>query len=130
MKESSEQTIIGKCPVCRTGDIIRTAYGYRCNSEGQHEGKKCGFSFHNSQHGVIIDDDMASELISEGKTKEVQMVNRIGQPFNASFVIKDGKVGIEMKTHYLQAKCPTCGGRILKTSRGYACENNILNGHT
>ena len=32
---------------------------------------------------------------------------------------------VEIKSHYLQGRCPVCGGRIVKTGKGYACENSI-----
>jgi len=127
MKKEKELTIIGKCPVCGEGDIIRTEFGYKCNAKKKNNGNKCSFAIPKVQHGIELDDEVVSELITEGRTRELQMVNRQNQPFNASLVIKDGKVAIEPKSHYLTGRCPVCGGRVLKTSRGYACENSLLN---
>ena len=126
MKKEKELSI-GKCPVCREGDIIPTEFGYQCNAKKQQDGNKCKFTIHKVQHGVVLDDDLVRELITQGRTRELQMVNKIDQPFNAYFVIKDGKVCIDLKAHYMKGKCPVCGGRVLKTSRGYACENNLQN---
>ena len=53
------------------------------------------------------------------------MWNVNGQPFQARFVIENGKVDVEIKSHYLQGRCPVCGGRVVKTGKGYACENSI-----
>ena len=53
------------------------------------------------------------------------MWNVNGQPFQARFIIVNGKVDVEIKSHYLQGRCPVCGGRVLKTGKGYACENSI-----
>ena len=53
------------------------------------------------------------------------MWNVNGQPFQARFIIVNGKVDVEIKSHYLQGRCPVCGGRIVKTGKGYACENSI-----
>ena len=126
MKKEKELSI-GKCPVCGEGEIIPTEFGYQCDAKKQQNGSKCKFTIHKVQHGVVLDDELVRELITEGRTRELQMVNKIDQPFNASFVIKDGKVCIDLKAHYMRGKCPVCGGRVLKTSRGYACENNLLN---
>ena len=126
MKQKIETTIIGKCPVCGVGDIIPTDYGYQCNAKKLSKDSKCSFIIHKVQHGVELDEELVRELITEERTRELQMVNKIGQPFNAFFVIKDGKVCVELKAHYMKGRCPVCGGRVLKTSRGYACENSLL----
>ena len=125
--EKEKDIPFGKCPVCGEGDIIRTEFGYQCNARKESNECKCKFTIHKVQHGVELDDKLVKELITKGHTRELQMINKIGQPFNASFVIKDGKVCIELTSHYMRGKCPVCGGRVLKTSRGYACENNLLN---
>ena len=126
--EKEKDIPFGKCPVCGEGDIIRTEFGYQCNARKESNECKCKFTIHKVQHGVELDDKLVKELITKGHTRELQMINKIGQPFNASFVIKDGKVCIELTSHYMRGKCPVCGGRVLKTSRGYACENNLLSG--
>lgn len=125
MKKEKELPI-GRCPLCGEGDVIQTEFGYQCDAKKQKNGSKCKFTIHKVQHGVEMDDELVRELITRGRTRELQMVNKIDQPFNAFFVIKDGKVCIELKAHYMGGKCPVCGGRVLKTSRGYACENNLL----
>jgi len=126
MKQEKELTVIGKCPVCGDGDIIKTDYGYQCNAKSKSNECKCRFYIYPVQHGIEMDEQLVTELITEGRTRELQMVNKVGQPFIACFVIKDGKVVIDLKNHYLRGRCPVCGGRVLKTSRGYACENSLL----
>ncbi len=118
--------VIGKCPVCGEGDIIKTETGYRCNSKKKMpDGKKCKFSIHKVQHGVELDDSLVRALITEGRTQELRMTNYLGQPFNACFVIRDNKVDLDIQSHSLNGKCPVCGGNVLKTSKGFACENSI-----
>ena len=121
--EKEKDIPFGKCPVCGEGDIIRTEFGYQCNARKESNECKCKFTIHKVQHGVELDDKLVKELITKGHTRELQMINKIGQPFNASFVIKDGKVCIELTSHYMRGKCPVCGGKILVSPVAYNCSN-------
>ena len=117
--------IMGRCPVCGEGDIVRTEYGYCCDARKHGGSKKCGFIIHNRHHGIEFDDELTKKLITDSSTEEMTMWNVNGQPFQARFIIAHGKVDVEIKSHYLQGRCPICGGRVLKTSKGYSCENSI-----
>ena len=55
----------------------------------------------------------------DGTTKEGRRC------FQARFAIEHGKVEVELESHYLKGRCPICGGRVKKTSRGFACENHV-----
>ena len=123
--EKNTERIVGRCPVCGEGDIVRTEYGYCCDARKQGSGKKCGFIIHNRHHGIEFDDDLARKLITDGSTEEMTMWNVNGHPFQARFIIENGKVDVEIKSHYLDGRCPVCGGRIVKTGKGYSCENSI-----
>ena len=125
MKNSTEYRILGKCPVCGEGDIIRVEHGYCCDAKRHGNGRRCGFIIHNRHHGIEFDDCLVRKLITDGYTDEMTMWNVNGQPFQARFIIVNGKVDVEIKSHYLQGRCPVCGGRIVKTGKGYACENSI-----
>ena len=125
MGNSTESRVVGRCPVCGEGNIIRTEHGYCCDARKPAGGKKCGFIIHNRHHGIDFDDELARKLITDGSTEEMTMWNVNGQPFQARFIIVNGKVDVEIKSHYLQGRCPVCGGRIVKTGKGYACENSI-----
>ena len=125
MENSTESRVVGRCPVCGEGNIIRTEHGYCCDARKPAGGKKCGFIIHNRHHGIDFDDELARKLITDGSTEEMTMWNVNGQPFQARFIIVNGKVDVEIKSHYLQGRCPVCGGRIVKTGKGYACENSI-----
>ena len=130
MKQEKESNIIGRCPVCGEGEIVSTSLGYQCNGKNHSKESKCNFTIYKVQHGVVLDEELVRELITEGRTRELQMVNKIGQPFNAFFIIKDGKICIDLKAHYMRGRCPICDGRMLKTSKGYACENSLLHEQT
>lgn len=125
MEPSTESKVMGRCPVCGEGNIIRTEHGYCCDARKQAGSKKCGFIIHNKHHGIEFDVSLVRKLITDGSTDEMTMWNVNGQPFQARFIIVNGKVDVEIKSHYLQGRCPVCGGRVLKTGKGYACENSI-----
>ena len=129
MKKEKVLSVIGKCPVCGKGNIVKTSFGYCCDEK--KDGKGCsGFTIRKSVHGVTMTDDLVRNLLENGRTDEMEMTNLYGQPFRARFVIADGKLDVEMKSHFLEGKCPVCGVRVLKTNKGYACENHISNNPT
>lgn len=116
---------MGKCPVCGVGDIVETPGGFHCDNQRRPGGGKCGFGIFRRMHGVEMDAHLVARLVTEGMTEEMRMCNRDGQPFIARFVIANGRVDVMMRHHVLRGRCPVCGGRVLKTSKGYACEYSI-----
>ena len=98
MENSTESRVVGRCPVCGEGNIIRTEHGYCCDARKPAGGKKCGFIIHNRHHGIDFDDELARKLITDGSTEEMTMWNVNGQPFQARFIIVNGK-----------AQDPLCG---------------------
>ena len=119
----TEKNIIGKCPVCG-GNVIETALGFCCDGTTK-EGRRCQFVIHRQLHGVDMNEEICGQLLREGRTGMMEMKNKCGQPFQAMFVIEDGKVELEMVSHFMKGRCPICGGRVKKTSKGYACEHHV-----
>ena len=119
----TNKNVIGKCPVCG-GNVMETALGYCCDGTTK-EGRRCQFVIHRQIHGVEITREICSQLLTSGRTDVMEMKNKCGQPFQARFVIKDGRIELEMGSHYMKGRCPICGGRVKKTSKGYACEHHV-----
>lgn len=119
----TEKKVIGKCPVCG-GDVMESPLGFCCNGTTK-EGRRCQFVIHHKMHGVEMTEEICSKLLSEGRTDIMEMKNKCGQPFQARFAIEHGKVVLELESHFLTGRCPICGGRVKKTSKGYACENHV-----
>ena len=115
--------VIGKCPICG-GDVIESPLGFCCNGT-TIEGRRCQFVIHRKMHGVEMTEEICSKLLSEGRTGIMEMKNKKGQPFQAMFIIQNGRVALELVSHYMEGRCPICGGRVKKTSKGYACENHV-----
>ena len=118
---------LGVCPKCGKGHIIEHPFGWSCNnSEKQADGtwKGCDFViFKNNNYVGEMTEDMVLHLLTKGETSEMEMHNKAGRPFHAKLILKDGKVALGFNEHFLEGRCPVCGGRIKKTSKGYACEH-------
>lgn len=114
---------IGKCPVCGKGDIIpRGTYGYTCDYAPQ-DGRNCDFHIHKEYGTCFVDDDMAREIITKGTTKLLQLRNsENGKTYAAYLRIVGGKVKKVYPPEYINGKCPKCGGKIIRTANGWACE--------
>ena len=125
MTQDNKQHVIGKCPICGNGFIIEASGAFYCDGGRMPDGRKCGFRIFRKIHGIELDASLVSQLITEGKTHEMPMVNHSGQTFVARFVIVGGRVDVHVRSHVLQGRCPVCGGRVLRTSKGYACEYSI-----
>ena len=121
--EMTEKNVIGKCPVCG-GDVMESPLGFCCNGTTK-EGRRCQFVIHRKMHGVEMTEEICRQLLSEGRTGIMEMKNKKNQPFLAMFIIEDGKVHLDFVSHYMEGSCPICGGRVKKTSKGYACENHV-----
>lgn len=114
---TTEQTM--KCPVCRTGNVEKTANRWQC-SNGE-----CTFMLPNSLFDVELTEELVSQLLSEGHTGLLDMKNRDGSSFKASFVLRHGRIAVQSNIHYLNGVCPICGGKMRVTLKGYRCENSI-----
>ena len=121
-----------KCPLCG-GELSTTPFGYGC-SNYYNEQIKCGFSVGRIAGKDISEEDF-TKLITEGKTGIIEgFMSKSKKPFKAALVLtkdENGRPSVnfdfsEVPTEYLEGvRCPACGGRIVKTGYGIACENKI-----
>lgn len=107
---------LGVCPKCGKGHIIEHPFGWSCNnSQKQADGtwKGCDFViFKNNNYVGEMTEDMVLHLLTKGETSEMEMHNKAGRPFHAKLILKDGKVALGFNEHFLEGRCPVCGGRI------------------
>lgn len=125
MTQDNNKHIIGRCPVCGNGSITEASGAFFCDGGKLPGGGRCGFRIFRKIHGIELDASLVTQLITEGKTHEMPMVNHNGQTFMARFVIVGGRVDVHVRSHALRGRCPVCGGRVLRTSKGYACEYSL-----
>lgn len=117
------------CPACG-GEIQTTPFGYGCANYKNGEG--CKFSI-GTIAGRVLSEEEVKELLTEGKTKTLRdFKSKKGKRFDACLVLEkseEGQANIRFDFEQVEARklegivCPQCGGAILKTGFGYACEN-------
>ncbi len=124
------------CPQCG-GQIEETYRHYTC--------ARCGFAVPKQASGRILVPEEVEKLISEKRVGPLTgFISRRGFPFEAELVLAKGEddrwhvqfdfgeddrpedmSDEELNNLELVGTCPMCGGRVLNTGSGYACERNI-----
>ncbi len=120
------------CPACG-GELTTTSFGYGCSNYGNEE-IKCRFSL-GQIAGVDIDEEQFKKLVLEGKTDLIEgFKSKSGKPFKSVLKLEKDENGefnvsfdfSETPTEYIEGlSCPVCGGRIVKTGYGFACEHRF-----
>ena len=120
-----------KCPSCG-GDIVATAYGFRCIHFDREKEDGCDFSV-----GKIAEKSLNvsqfTELITNGRTETIRgFKSKTGKKFDACLCMEkdeNGKTVIKFDFEHVEAKkvkdviCPLCGGEIVQTPFGFGCAN-------
>ena len=120
------------CPLCG-GEIVQTTFGYGCANYSKSDESSCRFSI-GKMAGKDISEAQLKELLTNGRTATIRgFVSKAGKKFDARIALnKDetGKItGLKFDFDDLElpkvkdAKCPLCGGDVIKTSFGYGCAN-------
>lgn len=87
---------IGQCPLCE-GEITESRVAFGCN---QWKENGCKFSIWKTIASREIDQDIAKQLLADGKTDVLDgFVSKAGKKFSAQLVLKDGKVSFEFPNH-------------------------------
>lgn len=122
-----------KCPFCG-GEIETTPFGYGC--ENYHTEQGCKFSI-GKIAGKRLSESTVVKLVTEGKTDVLTgFTSKTGVPFKAALRLKDenGVKSIAFDFSEVQPDvveqltCPGCGGHIVRTGYGFACENRNRDG--
>jgi hypothetical protein len=116
---------IGKCPICSKGELVEGALGYMCNYCKNLE-DKCSFNIYHTYFGKKITEEIAKELIENGKTEVFHdLQKKDGTLFSAALVIDPEKSKIipEFANQVLGVKCPNCNSNVEELLSGYACVN-------
>ena len=122
------------CPACG-GEIEIVPYGYSCKNHTR-EGDGCYFSI-GKLAGKSLSVDDITELVTNHRTGTLRgFKSKTGKKFDACLMLskdEDGKVSLKFDFENVEAKkvkdalCPKCGGEILVTPFGYACEKRDRN---
>ena len=118
------------CPACG-GRIIRTVNGYSCENRGKEEGG-CYF-YLGEVAGKKLTEEQVRTILSGEETEVIRgFKSKNNKPFNAKLVMKTSENGKKeitfdfegVEPDYLaDVVCPDCGGRIIKKTVGFGCEN-------
>lgn len=122
------------CPSCG-GELETTPFGYGCGNY-KKDGTGCKFSM-----GAVAGRDLTEEefkaLIEKGRTEVLNgFLSKSKKKFSAALVLEkdeEGKFSLKFDFENVEpeiiadVKCPVCGGAIVKTPFGYACENRNRN---
>ena len=119
------------CPVCG-GQILKTAFGYRCEHYDRENPFGCGISI-GQIAGKKLSHETVVQLLTERKTDTIRgFKSKTGKKFDACLVIKKDehdKETIQFDFENVEDEilkdvvCPVCGGGIKKTSFGFGCVN-------
>ena len=130
--ENEPQIVEGlHCPSCG-GEIVSTAYGFRCIHYDREKEGACDFTV-----GKIADKNLnaaqLSELLNNGRTATIRgFKSKNGKKFDACLCLEkdeNGKTVIKFDFEHVEAKkvkdvvCPLCGGEIIQTPFGFGCAN-------
>ena len=118
----------GTCPLCGHGHILKTNSDYVC-SEKIHSVnglKHCRLSIPFRYHGVNINDALVHQLVEKHTTDELEISDGKGHKFFGRLSIVPGKgLELEYNKDYLDAVCPDCGGRLVKTKSRCVWESSL-----
>lgn len=117
------------CPMCG-GELETTPFGYGC-SNYKKDGTGCKFSI-GTVAGRDLNEEEFKSLIEKGRTEVLSgFVSKSRKKFSGALVLqKDEEGRITVNFDFSENKpeviedlfCPACGGAIVKTPFGYACE--------
>lgn len=75
--------------------------------------------------GVVITEQIIGELKETGRSHILKFKDGKGKQYLAHLEIKKSKIEVVPEAKHLKHRCPHCGGRVLITGKGYACENSL-----
>jgi DNA topoisomerase-3 len=138
---------LGRCPLCKEGDIGETAKAYGCSRYRQG----CSFTIWKRVAGLKLTKKQVEQLLREGRTGRIEgFTSKAGKPFAAALRLGEGfkvefdfageprqvglsgsaaapgRAGGAAQTEQAPAPqalaCPKCGqGRIIEGRRGFGC---------
>jgi len=88
-RASYQEEPLGKCPLCGK-PVFETKTAYGCSGYKDFPG--CPFVIWKTIAGAAVSPQEASLLLTGKKTKVKKCKNKEGKPFEAEFILKDGKV--------------------------------------
>lgn len=133
--DNVEQKVVKdvKCPLCG-GNIVATSFGYGCANYIPKDESSCRFSI-GKMADKSFSETQVRQLLTDGITETMRgFKSKNGKRFDARVALnkdESGKVtGLKFDFNNVEPKkvkdvaCPKCGGAIIVTPFGFACENH------
>lgn len=133
--EHVEQKVVrdAVCPLCG-GEIVATSFGFGCANYKPGDERSCRFSIGKMAEKSFTESQVR-QLLTDGITETMRgFKSKKGKRFDARVALskdESGKVtGLKFDFNNVEPKkikdvaCPKCGGAIVVTPFGYACENH------
>lgn len=121
-------SVTGKCPVCQN-DVIERTRSYVC-SQNKNDDSSCPFIIWKTIAGKDLTETEVRSLMETGNSGLIKgFTSKAGNPFDATLVLKEGKVTFEFSAPIIPVnaepigKCPLCEGNVIETARAYSCAN-------
>ncbi len=122
-----------KCPLCN-GEIVVTPFGYGCANYKKEDEGGCRFSVGKMAEKSLTEKQVR-QLLTEGRTETIYgFKSKTGKRFDGRIALskdESGKVtGLKFDFEDLESKkvkdvkCPLCGGAVVVTPFGFACEKH------
>lgn len=124
MSETTEAAVLGTCPICGKGQIVKKTVGYACNHFVNSE-DKCDFTIYNMYFDKEVTEEIALQIIEKSETEVfTDFHTKAGDKFSASLKIVDGRVAVNYQNEKLDVLCPKCAtGHIYVGKKAYNCSN-------
>jgi DNA topoisomerase-3 len=116
---SSDEVILGSCPLCHSGHVVSRLKSYSCT---RWKSDNCSFVIWKQMAKKAITEAQARQLVKTGSTKLIKGFKRTnGEPFDARLIVADGKVGFQFEQVVL-GTCRICqSGSVVETAKAYSC---------
>lgn len=89
---ADEKKVIGKCPICDTGELVENSKAYGCSNWKTSDGA-CKFTIWKTIAQKELSEEHIKQLIDYGETELIDgFVSKKGTNFSAQLAIEDGKV--------------------------------------
>lgn len=119
------ENVLCDCPVCSKGKLVRGSLGFACNYFKSME-DRCTFNIYHTYFGKVITDEIALDLIKNGKTQVFDdLKKKDGTLFSASIILEYGTIKLSFANRMLENKCPNCGRDIEILLSGYGCKGYL-----
>jgi len=90
---------LGECPACKQGQVIETAWGYRCTrNTGEDDG--CKLMIWKDRGGRYVDRDLAIKLITDRKAGPLEGFYAFGKQMEGTIFLEEEDGKWQMRTEY------------------------------